>query len=568
MTTQAIKSVSPPKVGIRRIAAGLARGVHDLGVVEKIYGIVGLLVFVTTVLLVMSIQTVRLQASYRQLLATSATAAINIELVNGLIYAIVMESRGIYMSADSTSAKQFSDRLLKRNGELAAVVIKWEKTVRSDDAAQFLAFKERIMQFIEFRNELVRRAVQVSPAAARELGDNEANRTLRSQLNVDLETFAGIYAGRASEVAELGDLGRYASWYLFVLGLGALIFAALNVLIMKSYVIGPLSEITQATDLIAAGKLDLDIPFVTRKDEIGHLSRAVQNFRDATCRNLELEQLEIGTAKQRDAALGQRDKLNDKYLETKWQLHAALNNMAHGLVMTDSKTKILMTNARFRTMYQLPPGIIGPDTTLRDILTYRAEKGLFMGNVDEFMAAILARIAKGAASTSEYPIADGRILRVTEQPMAGGGWVATHEDFTEQRRAARILERTERFLATIIENVTQAIVAKDGRDLRYVFANKAAEKLFGLPRAEIIGKSAHDLFPAATAEWIERQDRELMAGNQEIDVAAQTVGTPNNGRRTVAARRLRISDDAGESQIFVAMIEDRTEQADVAEAAA
>jgi PAS fold len=135
--------------------------------------------------------------------------------------------------------------------------------------------------------------------------------------------------------------------------------------------------------------------------------------------------------------------------------------MAQGLIMIDSKAKILMTNVRFRQMYQLPPEIIGADTTLGDILAYRAEKGLFTGNVEDFLTAILGRIAKGKPSIHEVPLADGRIIRVSEQPMSGGGWVSTHEDFTEQRRAERILQRTEQFLATIIENIPEGIVAKD-----------------------------------------------------------------------------------------------------------
>jgi hypothetical protein len=91
----------------------------------------------------------------------------------------------------------------------------------------------------------------------------------------------------------------------------------------------------EATALIADGKIELDIPFVSRTDEIGHLARAVRNFRDAACRNLELEQLEIGTAKQRDTAMGERDKLADKYHATKWQLSAAINSMPQGMIMLD-----------------------------------------------------------------------------------------------------------------------------------------------------------------------------------------------------------------------------------------
>jgi methyl-accepting chemotaxis protein len=57
--------------------------------------------------------------------------------------------------------KKFADELLKRNHELAGIMTRWEETVLEDDAEQFSTFKRRIAQFIDFRKELVRRAVMV-----------------------------------------------------------------------------------------------------------------------------------------------------------------------------------------------------------------------------------------------------------------------------------------------------------------------------------------------------------------------------------------------------------------------
>jgi PAS domain S-box-containing protein len=542
--------------------------IYDLGVAEKVFGLLALLVAITGLLATTSFQVVRLQAEYRQLLTTSSSAAVNIGRVDALIYAVVMESRGIYMSTERAKIKQFSEELLKRNRELAGVVAEWKATVRDDDADQFRAFEERIEQFIDFRRELVRRAIEVGPVAGREWGDNEDNRNLRTALNTDLESLARIYAKRSRDVADLGNLNRYASWYLFALGAATFMLAGLIVLVIIRFVTGPLSEITRATDCVAAGKADVEIPFVDRQDEIGRLARALKNFRNAVRRNHELEKLEFNTAKQRDTAMEQRDRLNDKFLETKWQLRAALDNMAQGLVMIDSKAKILIANTQYKKMYQLPPELFGPNCTLADVLEYRAKIGLFVGNVQAAVEAILTRVAKGKQAITELSIADGRIIRVSEQPMDGGGWVATHEDFTEHRRAARVLARTERFLATVIENVTQAIIAKDARDLRYVFVNKAAERLFGLPRAEIIGKTARELFSEESSELIEREDRKLLAGEHAIEVAVQSLETPNNGLRRVSARRFRIAADDHESQIFLSMIEDRTDEIAVVRAPA
>ncbi|MCK1394663.1 PAS-domain containing protein [Bradyrhizobium sp. 1] len=536
-----------------------ARGSDTLSVAEKVYSIAGFLAIVTTFLLVMSIQTVRLQTTYRHMHASSAEAAINVGRINTLIYAIVMESRGIYMSADRASVKPFAEGLLRRNRELAGAVKSMERTVGDDDAEQIAGFRQRIAQFIEFRQELVRRGLEISPAAAREWGDNDANRTLRSKLNSDLETLERIYGQRARDADDLANENRYAAAYLFVLGLAALVLAGLNVVVMRGSVVGALAEITQATDRIADGDVKSEVPHLGRHDEIGHLARAVQHFRDAVARIFELEELELGTAQARDAARTERDNFNDKYQAKKWQLSAAINSMPQGLIMLDGKANVVAMNGNYRQIYNLPE-TIQAGSTLEEILEHRVKSGLFSGDIAKFLAAILDRIAKREPAANEIALNDGRIIKIYERPMDGGGWVSVQEDVTEQRQRERILQRMERFLATIIENVAEGIIAKDARNQRYVFVNKAAEKMIGMSRGEIIGKTARELFSPEAAELIERRDQQLLAQKQQLEPIIDTIDNPARGRRVISARRVQIGGAGEESHMFVTMIEDRTEK--------
>ncbi|MCA1474338.1 MULTISPECIES: PAS-domain containing protein [Bradyrhizobium] len=535
------------------------RGADALTVAEKVYSIAAFLAIVTTFLLVMSVQSVRLQTTYRHLHATSADAAVGVGRINALIYAVVMESRGIYMSADRAAMKQFADGLVRRNRELAEAVKSMERTVRDDDAELFSSFRQRIQQFIDFRQELVRRGVEISPAAAREWGDNDANRTLRSKLNSDLEALERIYEQRAREADELADSHRYAAAYLFALGLVALMLAALNVVVMRNSVVGALADITQATDRIAQGDVKSEVPHLRRHDEIGRLARAVQNFRDAVARIFELEELELGTAQARDAAMTERDKFNDKYQAKKWQLSAAINNMPQGLIMLDGKANVVAMNANYRRIYNLPE-TIQTGSSLEEILQHRVESGLFSGDVTKYVAAVLDRIAKRQPTSYEIALNDGRIIKIYERPMDGGGWVSVQEDVTEQRHRERILERMERFLATIIENVAEGIIAKDARNLRYVFVNKAAEKMIGMSRGEIIGKTARELFSVEAAELIERRDQQLLAQRQQLEPIIDTIDNPVRGRRVICARRIQVGGAGEESHMFVTMVEDRTER--------
>lgn len=535
------------------------RGTDTLTVAEKVYSIAGFLAIVTTFLLVMSIQTVRLQTTYRHMHATSAEAAINVGRINALIYGIVMESRGIYMSGDRSAMKQFADGLVRRNRELAEAVKDLGRTVDVDDAEQVSSFRQRINHFIEFRQELVRRGLEISPAAAREWGDNDANRTLRNKLNSDLEALERIYRERARQADELANENHYAAAYLFALGLAALLLAGLNVVVMRGSVVGALAEITQATDRIADGDVKSKVPHLGRNDEIGHLARAVQHFRDAVARIFELEELELGTAQARDAAMTERDKFNDKYQAKKWQLSAAINSMPQGLIMLDGKANVVAMNGHYRQIYDLPE-TIQAGSTLEEILRHRVASGLFSGDIDKLLAAVLDRIARREPATSEMTLNDGRIIKIYERPMDGGGWVSVQEDVTELRQRERILQRMERFLATIIENVAEGIIAKDARNQRYVFVNRAAEKMIGMSRGEIIGKTARELFSPEAAELIERRDQQLLAQKQQLEPIIDTIDTPTRGRRAISARRVQIGGVGEESHMFVTMVEDRTDQ--------
>jgi len=345
------------------------------------------------------------------------------------------------------------------------------------------------------------------------------------------------------------------------------LLTALNVAVVKRSVVTPLSDIAKATDSIADGKIDIDIPYVERWDEIGHLARAVQNFRDAVGRSFELEQLELGTAKQRDAAMDERNRLTEKYHATKWQLSGAINSMPQGIVMLDAKAEVLAINDQYRKLYGLPL-TIKAGSSLEEILQHRVDSGLFTGDAAEHLAAVVARIAKRQPLSEEIILSDGRVINVRERLMDGGGWVAMHEDITEQQRSRRILERTEQFLVTIIENIPEGIIAKDARNLRYVFVNRAAERMIGMSRAEIVGKTARELFAGEAADLIERRDRQLLEQEQQLEAIIDTVDNPARGRRTIAVRRLQIGGPDRESHLFVSMFEDRTDQAAVADVAA
>src|SRR5579871_4354380 len=173
----------------------------NLSIAAKLYSIFALLAVVTLLGAVISNINNRQNAYLGEEVAVAARAGEHIERVNALIYAVVMESRGIYMSSDLPTVKKYAEGLLKFNDQIADVVAEWQTLVRPDDAEQFAGFTKRVAQFRDFRKELVRRAIEIAPAAGREWGDNDANRSVRSALNKDLEALSKVYAERATRIS-------------------------------------------------------------------------------------------------------------------------------------------------------------------------------------------------------------------------------------------------------------------------------------------------------------------------------------------------------------------------------
>jgi methyl-accepting chemotaxis protein len=259
-----------------------------LSLAAKLYAIFALFGLMTAAITVLSDYNARQNLALTREIETANRAALNVERVNSLVYAVVMESRGVYMSADGTAAKKFCDGLLAFNEQILSVVKRWEAIVESDDAEEFAAFKKRIEQFIDFRKELVRRAIEINPAAGREWGDNDANRAVRTALNKDLEALSKVYADRGKKIGQQTELNRLLSLVLTGLGGLALVLVVVGVVIVIRSIVRPLSAITTTIRRVAEGVEQVEVPYVKRTDEVGALARAIGVFQDAMERNRNL----------------------------------------------------------------------------------------------------------------------------------------------------------------------------------------------------------------------------------------------------------------------------------------
>jgi methyl-accepting chemotaxis protein len=268
-----------------------------LSIAAKLYVIFALLATVTVALAAVATVNAKRHVALTRQFESAFVGAENVEHIDSLIYAVVMESRGIYMSPDIETAKKFAAGLTTFNDQIGGVVEGWEKSVLPEDAAIFAEFAARVKKFQEFRRELVRRGTEISPASGREWGDNDANRTVRTALTNDLDMLGRLYANRSRMIyGQIESDMRTAALEMLLLGAAALTLAMFGALVIQRSVARPLADVTRVTEAVAGGDAVLAVPHGDRRDEIGALARSIAVFQDAMRRNVELNKTVLADA--------------------------------------------------------------------------------------------------------------------------------------------------------------------------------------------------------------------------------------------------------------------------------
>jgi diguanylate cyclase (GGDEF)-like protein len=140
------------------------------------------------------------------------------------------------------------------------------------------------------------------------------------------------------------------------------------------------------------------------------------------------------------AALSEQAKAR----EIAGRFDTALNNMSQGLCFFDGEQRLIVSNRRYVDMYGLPPESVKPGTHLREIVDLRFAAGSFPAmSRDEYLVWRTGLTASQEPNDSIVELTNGRVFRICHRPMPDRGWVATHEDITEQYRAEKALSEAK-----------------------------------------------------------------------------------------------------------------------------
>lgn len=117
----------------------------------------------------------------------------------------------------------------------------------------------------------------------------------------------------------------------------------------------------------------------------------------------------------------------------------------------------------------------------------------------------------------------------------------------------------------VLDAIGDPIFVKD-RELRWVMLNAAAERLFGFPREQMLGKTDADFFRPSEAAFFREKDLEMFASGKTVVIEQEPITDAKGELHYLATTKTPLRNAAGETTHLVGIIHDITALVEAEEA--
>ncbi len=204
------------------------------------------------------------------------------------------------------------------------------------------------------------------------------------------------------------------------------------------------------------------------------------------------------------------------------ELALALDSMDQGLLVIDAKGRAILSNRRHRELLKLPDNWMEQFPYVRDLIRLQIERGDFGPDLSFISPEARAWVSRYPDRTGdEMPAVywrtttDGRTLEVRSKRQSDGGVVRTFTDVTDSVRARETLEHSNLRLRTLVNTLPDRVWLKDTAGV-YQLANQRFCLHARRTEAEILGRTAADLFPDDMLARFNEQDRAVLQSHHPI----------------------------------------------------
>jgi methyl-accepting chemotaxis protein len=190
--------------------------------------------------------------------------------------------------------------------------------------------------YISYQNDTVQLGLTVSPKAALIQANDDSVVKNREQMISAMGTLSQRALDRLSIARDAYAAARQRSDALMIAGAvaGVLTGVLAAIWIVATQIRRPLETIISTMRQVAEGRLDADIPYVSRRDEVGEMARAVQVFKHNAVERGRLEAEAIASRSQTEAArkraAAERTEAAEEQAEVVRRLGDGLKDLAGG----------------------------------------------------------------------------------------------------------------------------------------------------------------------------------------------------------------------------------------------
>ena len=248
------------------------------------------------------------------------------------------------------------------------------------------------------------------------------------------------------------------------------------------------------------------------------------------------------------------------------RLIAAIDSLSESVAFYDADDRLVFANASCRRINRKIADISVPGASFETILRGLLDKGVIEDAVGREAAWLEERLEahRNPSRHFETNLWNGTTQLIHEQRLPDGGTATIMLDITKNKRAENAVRENEALLKAILSNVINGVITMDG-DGTILSFTRNAEVTFGYSAAETTGRNISMLMPESESgrhgdylvEFPRVGEKRAMGGLREV-MARRKDGA-------IFPLEIGISEVLqGDKRIFVATVQDRTEQHRVA----
>ena len=176
-------------------------------------------------------------------------------------------------------------------------------------------------------------------------------------------------------------------------------------------------------------------------------------------------------------------------------LQAMLENMPSGISVVDNEQKLVAWNSVYVELFQYPPDLVQVGQPISVMIEHNIESGWLEGDPVEQARRRVEYMRAGSPHRYERQSHDGRWLRITGNPMPGGGYVSIFHDITEDKaREKALVEANENLEARVKERTAELEAMAHDLDQARMDAEGA-----NASKTRFLAAASHDLLQPLNA---------------------------------------------------------------------